>query len=392
MKESFFDTYDKSLCCGCSACYSICPHKAIRMVPDGLGFLYPEIQQNECINCTLCREVCTFNNEYDTVDNVEPQFYAVRHKNPQELLQSRSGAAFVAISDLILEKNGVIYGVGFKEHFKVCHKRAVTKEQRDEFRGSKYVQSELGDIFSSIKQDLKENLLVLFSGTGCQTAGLKSYLKKCKMDTSNLILVDIVCHGVPSPYFWRDYLSLIEKKYGKQVIKVNFRDKKFGWKDHRESFTFEDIYTYTYTYTFYKHIMLRHSCEKCFYTNTTRPSDITLADFWGWEKVNTEFNKDNNGVSLVILNTQKGIEIFEKIKFQLNYIKTEREKCLQTHLREPSKVNQKRLLFEKDYIEKGFEYVLRKYCDYGKWNYIKSFPKKLIRKVFRLIKDKKTKI
>ena len=154
-----------------------------------------------------------------------------------EIMKSRSGAAFVAISDYILEKGGVVYGAGYKDHFRVAHKRATTKEERDEFRGSKYVQSDLTGIFRQVKEDLKQGLTVLFSGTPCQTSGLSSYIGKSLR--KNLFLVDIVCHGVPGPYIWRDYLTYIEKKHGSRVVKVNFRDKeRYGWKAHKETFEF----------------------------------------------------------------------------------------------------------------------------------------------------------
>jgi len=381
--KSYFDYNDKSLCCGCSACYNVCPKKAITMIPDALGFLYPKIQNDKCINCNLCRQVCSFNADYDKSDNISPIFYAARHKDINEILKSRSGAVFVALSDFVLDNNGVVYGVGFKEHFKVCHKRAINKEQRDEFRGSKYVQSDLENIFENVLDDLQNQKYVLFSGTGCQIAGIKSYLKIKHVDISKLFLVDIVCHGVPSPFFWSDYLNFIENKYKKKIISVNFRDKKFGWREHKESFVFNNssISANIFTYAFFQHIMLRHSCEKCFFTNTERPSDITIADFWGWEKVDDKFNIDNKGVSLVIVNTQKGDALFNNIKKKLNFIKTEREKCLQPHLIEPSTLNPDRELFERDYMEKGFLYVLKKYCNYGFWNKLKTTPKQILKKI-----------
>ena len=229
---------DKADCCGCTACVSICNHDAITMKPDGLGFLYPQINDAMCVGCGLCEKVCAFNEEYDKSLNLsEPKAYAVRHKNINEVMKSRSGAAFVAISDYIIENGGVVYGAGYKDHFRVAHKRATTKDERDEFRGSKYVQSDLTGVFRQVKQDLKNGMTVLFSGTPCQTSGLNSYIGKKLRE--NLILVDIVCHGVPGPYIWRDYLTYIEKNQGDTISVVNFRDKEnFGWKAHKETFKF----------------------------------------------------------------------------------------------------------------------------------------------------------
>ena len=229
---------DKSQCCGCTACASICAHDAITMQPDALGFLYPVVDKNKCVDCGLCETVCAFNEHYDTSRNLpHPDAYAARHKDMKEVETSRSGAAFIAISDYILENGGVVYGAGYTDHFRVVHKRAISKEERDEFKGSKYVQSDLTGVFRQVKQDLKDGLTVLFSGTPCQTSGLNSYVGKKLRE--NLILVDIVCHGVPGPYLWRDYLAYLEKKQGAAICWVNFRDKQeFGWKAHKEAFKF----------------------------------------------------------------------------------------------------------------------------------------------------------
>lgn len=230
---------DPASCCGCTACASICPHDAISMKPDVMGFLYPLVDESKCIECGLCEKVCAFNEKYDTSLNLpQPDAYAARHKDMKEVETSRSGAAFIAISDYVLDQGGVVYGAGYEDHFRVVHKRAVTKEERDEFKGSKYVQSDLTGIFRSVRTDLKNGLTVLFSGTPCQTAGLNAFIGKKLRE--NLILLDIVCHGVPGPYIWRDYLLYLEKKQGKRITYVNFRDKQlYGWRAHRESFKFD---------------------------------------------------------------------------------------------------------------------------------------------------------
>lgn len=360
----------KEDCCGCSACANICPKGAITMEADGLGFLYPKIDEAKCIKCGLCKKVCSFNSNYDRSLNLnEPEVYAVRHKDLKEIVTSRSGAVFIALSDWVLNKNGIIYGAGYTGHFRVVHKRAVTKIERDEFKGSKYVQSDLNTVFKQVKNDLENNQYVMFSGTPCQTAGLRAFLKLTGVNIDKLFLIDIVCHGVPSPYFWRDYIDYIERKNKQKVIEVNFRDKtKFGWTAHKESFKLEDTYTYTYTYTFYQHIMFRRSCGVCHFTNLKRPSDITIGDFWGWQKVDSKFNADDKGVSLVLLNTEKGIKLFQLIKQEINFIKTDTEHCMQPNLQHPSVIHPKRDEFEKDYIKYGFVYVAKKYGNLG-WKY-----------------------
>ncbi len=359
---------NKENCCGCTACASVCVMKAIEMKHDALGFLYPEVNKELCNDCGLCEKVCAFHQNYDKSKNLEePDVYAVRHKDMREIETSRSGAMFIAISDWILEQGGVVYGVGYVDHFRVAHKRAITKEECNEFKGSKYVQSDVNTTFSQVRKDLKNGLYVLFSGTPCQTSGLQSYLKTLRTDTSKLYVVDIVCHGVPSPFFWRDYLAFIEKKQGKKATEVNFRDKsKLGWSAHKESFKFGDTYTYTYTYTFYQHIMFRRSCGVCHFTNFQHPSDITIADYWGWQKaVGAEFNADNKGVSLVLVNTTKAQALFKTININLNYIKTDTKSCLQPNLQHPSYIHPKRDAFELDYIKYGLVYVCKKYGDMG---------------------------
>lgn len=356
-------------CCGCTACASICAHDAITMKPDALGFLYPEVDKDKCVDCGLCEKVCAFNDNYDTSLNLEKTLaYGARHKDMNEVETSRSGAAFIAISDYILEQGGVVYGAGYTDHFRVVHKRATTKEERDEFKGSKYVQSDMTGVFRQVKKDLRDGLTVLFSGTPCQTSGLNSYVGKRLRE--KLFLVDIVCHGVPSPYMWRDYIAYLEKKQGSPIVWVNFRDKqKYGWAAHHETFKFKNGGgKMSFTFLFYKHIMFRRSCGKCHFTNTKRPSDITIADFWGWEKTAPSFNADNKGVSLVLLNTDKGRKLFEAVKERLNTFPANLDDCLQPNMKHPSEIHPKREQFEKDYAKKGFKYVYFKYGEEG-WRY-----------------------
>lgn len=355
-------------CCGCTACASICPRKAITMQPDAMGFLYPKVNEDLCTNCGLCEKVCSFNENYEKNADGILGVYAVRHKNIKEVERSRSGAMFVAITDYILANNGVVYGAGYCDHFRVAHKRAATAKERDEFRGSKYVQSDLGNTFTQVANDLKNDLWVCFSGTPCQTAGLHSFLKAKKTDTKKLLLVDIVCHGTPAPYIWRDYLAYFEKKHIGKVTEVSFRDKEMlGWASHKESFVIngKKIITDTFKDLFFKHLLSRRSCGICNFANTNRPSDITIGDFWGWENIDKDFNKDDKGVSLVLVNSIKGQQLFENITQDINTIKTTLHLALQPNLQHPSITSPQREAFEKDYTKKGFTYVAKKYGNIG---------------------------
>lgn len=378
--------FDPAKCCGCTACAAVCTRNAITMKPDVLGFLYPVVDEEMCTNCGLCEKVCAFNDNYDKSLNLkQPIAFGARHKDMDEVATSRSGAAFIAISDYILENGGVVYGAGYTDRFRVVHKRATTKEQRNEFKGSKYVQSDLTSIFRQVKEDLRNGHQVLFSGTPCQTAGLNSFIgKKLR---GNLMLVDIVCHGVPAPYIWRDYLNFLEKKHKSTICAVDFRDKnKFGWTAHRESFKFEEkkkISSHTYTFTFYKHIMFRHSCGTCKYTNLQRPSDITIADFLGWEKTDPKINADDKGLSLVLCNTNKGKEVFDVIKDRMIFVEAELKNCLQHNMQKPSDIHPLRMDFERDYDSKGFEYVMKKYADLGIKYKLIELLKRIKRKIFK---------
>lgn len=382
---------NKADCCGCTACASICPHKAITMKPDTLGFLYPEVDKEKCTDCGLCEKVCAFNDNYDKSLNLDtPDVYGARHKNMHEVETSRSGAAFIAISDLILDQGGVVYGVGYKNHFRVAHKRATTKEERDEFKGSKYVQSDLSDIFLQVRKDLKEGKIVLFSGTPCQTAGLNSFIGK--KYRQNLYLVDIVCHGVPSPYIWKDYISYYEKKYKRNIVSVDFRDKKaYGWNSHKETFILDNgvkVYPkfHPYSTLFCSSIMYRQSCGNCHFCNTKRPSDITIADFWGWEKTNQSINKDNKGVSLLLVNSIKGSDFFEKIKYKLDTYEVKLEDCMQPNLIHPTRLSNKSDEFENLYKSYGFEYIIKKYTKLGLKYRIELFKQKIRYKLLNLLK------
>lgn len=329
-----------------------------------MGFLYPHLNESKCVDCGLCVRVCAFNDNYDRSLNLpEPEAYAARHKDMAAIMKSQSGAAFVAISDYILENGGVVYGAGYKDHFRVTHKRAAAKEERNEFRGSKYVQSDLTGIFRQVKSDLRKGLTVLFSGTPCQTAGLNSYIGK-RLRT-NLVLVDVVCHGVIGPHVWRDYLKYIERRYKGQLYHVSFRDKRFGWHSCRQSFGFEDGHIVFPRLSIYQNGLLRPSCGICPFANLSHPSDMTVGDFWGIEKIHPEMGEDNKGCSLVLCNTQKGKELFAEAENDCMSIRVEKtDDCLQPNLTSPTVIPRHHTLLYWCYRiggiawVKGFFYVI----------------------------------
>ena len=370
----------KENCCGCSICSIVCPTSAIVMKPDEMGFLYPKIDTASCVNCGLCEKVCAFNKKENeiSVDYSLLKAYAARNIDIHEVNTSRSGACFVALSDYILDKGGSVYGVGFKEHFVVAHKRAIDKAQRQEFKGSKYAQSNMHDIIPSVMADLMNGMYVCFSGTPCQTSAIRSCVPKKYHE--KLYLIDLVCHGVASPKVWQSYISYIEKKYRGKVESLNFRDKvRFGWKDHRETFVVRGKIR-SLKKTFYQDIYFRPSCSNCSFTNLNRPSDITIADFWGIENVAPEYNKDDKGCNLLIVNTEKGNNWLKSVLNQLDIKEVRIQDSLQYNLQYPTKRNPLSADFTRDYNALGFEYAMRHYCGWGTKNYLISIVRKICKK------------
>jgi len=375
---------EKNMCCGCSACVNICPKGAISMEEDEEGFLYPVIDEEICIDCGLCQKVCDFKNGRLEKSELENKAYAARHKDEEVLLKSSSGGMFTAISDLCLENGGVVYGAAFDEDFNVYHKRTTTKEERNTLRGSKYVQSDIGDIFAQVKKDCENGENILFTGTPCQCAGLRSYLENSKCDTSKLILCDLVCHGVPSPMLWREHIKRLEKK-GK-IRAYNFRSKVYGWSKNTEKVTYENgkedyksALSQEHKMLFYSHNALRPSCHECPYTNVSRLTDVTIADYRGIEKNMPDFI-DERGVSLILLHTEKGYAVFDAIKDSLIARECPIEKCLQPQLMYPSWVSENRDAFWQEYREKGYDFVAKKYCGVGFLAGAKKFLKNIMRK------------
>lgn len=376
---------DKADCCGCTACESICSQRAITMQPDVMGFYYPQVDTNKCVDCGLCEKVCPFHSMHD-MDSGSPITYLMRHKDSNELSRSKSGAAFVVISDFILSNGGVVYGAQLNPEQLVEHSAAYDKEGRDRFRGSKYIQSNIISTFPEIKELLKNNQTVLFSGTPCQVAGLKSYIGP--LLSRNLYLIDILCHGVASPAVWSDYIGHIEAKTGKKIKYCIPRNPKYGWDHNIDSFFFEDGAQFDsdfFTgYVYHKWITQRWSCSKCPFTCLNRVSDITLGDAWGINKVAPELDQDNMGCSLVLINTEKGKKLFDAISQNCVYKAIDINKMLQPVLLHPTALHPLRQKFEDEYMAKGFKYVRRKYLD-NRLVVIKSRIRKFLSKTKHLI-------
>lgn len=311
---------DKGSCCGCGACINICPSTAITMIEDECGFLYPRIDENKCVRCQRCKNVCAFQNIVEK--NVPLETYAAISQNREQANQSASGGIFAALATQFIRAGGIVFGAAFSENYGVVHRAVEDIEHLYFIQGSKYVQSRIGNTYQQAKEYLEEGKKVLFSGTPCQIAGLKGFLGK---EYENLLTVDIICHGVPSEKIFLSYLRSLEKKHEGKIEFFTFRDKKIGWGiNGRVVFDIGNGKTKSiklwqsgssYLYYFIKGWLYRENCYRCKYAGKNRPGDITLGDYWGIEKQHPEYLEgvsgwdESNGISVIIANTDTGLNV-----------------------------------------------------------------------------------
>lgn len=324
---------------------------------------------------------------YDT-----PKVYAIKHKDLNIRMESRSGGIFTALSDPILEQGGAVYGCVLNEEFEAVHIRAVTKAQRDRMRGSKYVQSRMENCFRQVREDLEQNRPVLFSGTSCQIAGLRAFLKK---DYENLLTVDIVCHGVPSPLVWQKYLRWMEKTHKGTVTAVDFRNKKkYGWESHVETITIqkngceEQVDSGVFTTMFVDHAALRPGCYTCPYKDVHHPGDITIADYWGIDQAAPGFS-DNRGVSLVLVNNDRGDAALAAVLDSVDWQRTRLEDSMQPPLRAPFPAPANRSQFWQDFAQRDFGYMAKVYGGTGLKTRMKVSLVRTKRRLVEMIKGGK---
>lgn len=303
---------DKSKCCGCTACVAACPVRCITMQEDSEGFMYPKVNESECVGCNLCLNVCPAIHYGDSCRPSE--IYAAKTNDDKIRMSSSSGGIFSLLAENIIDDGGVVFGAEFNDRWEVIHSYEETRAGLAGFRGSKYVQSYMGNSYRDAKTFLDRGRMVLFSGTPCQIAGLKHFLKK---DYDNLLTVDLICHGVPSPSVWNEYLYELKVKSGAEAISaIEFRDKSEGWKNFKilvegynqgNKFLLEDesFYINNYCKAFLNNISLRPSCFACPVKAGKSGSDITLGDYWGMKDAGSELN-DDKGCSVVLVNTPKG--------------------------------------------------------------------------------------
>lgn len=351
---------DKHYCCGCGACVQACPKGCISLAEDEQGFLYPYVDKSLCVDCGLCERVCPVLQQ--TAPHRPLHVYAAINPDEVVRMQSSSGGIFSILAESVIEAGGVVFGARFDEKWEVMHDYTETKEGLAAFRGSKYVQSRIGNSYQQAKQFLQAGRKVLFSGTPCQVAGLKHFLRK---EYDNLWTIDVVCHGVPSPLVWRRYLNdfilrpegaagkntvLSSLKCNPVLTGLNFRDKQTGWKKYgfvamgksavkadknsvlspnSQDITLlhETLDKNLFMQVFLKNLCLRPSCANCPAKSGKSGSDIIVADFWGIHRYLPDWD-DDKGTSLVLINTDRGMAYFEQVRRNVKYTETTYEQAL----------------------------------------------------------------
>ena len=397
-KMPYIEIDDKSECCGCTACKNICPNSAIEMVEDDEGFLYPKVNQEKCTKCGACKRICPVRKK-QKYNSFEQKAYIFQNKNEEVRSDSTSGGFYSSLGEYVINNGGIVFGASYDEDFKVIHSEAKTIDELKKFRKSKYSQSYLNGIFCKVRQYLNENKLVCFSGTPCQVAGLKSFLNK---DYENLILVDIMCHSVPSPLFFEKYKQYILKKLNaNKIYDINFRDKnKYGYKYSMMTVkTDRGIYsqgidTDPFLRAFFEDYSVRPSCYECSFKTQKRVSDITIWDCFNINEIDKSFD-DDKGTTRLLIQSEKGEELIHKlnnIKLKQLDINIATKKVRE--MTNSVSYNGKRKEFFKDInsedlIDKYFPINLktklnsgiRKFLSVtGLYSSVKSFAKKILRK------------
>lgn len=354
---------DKKGCSGCSACANICPKNCIKMERDEMGFVYPKVDADVCINCGRCETVCPILTP--AKENSPLSVKGAKNRDESVRRTSSSGGTFFELAKDIISRGGIVYGCALDSELVARHIGVETAEDISNLKGSKYVQSDVGETYREVKRHLMDGRAVLYSGTPCQIAGLKNYLGK---DYDNLLLVDVLCHGVPSPGVFEDYLAYLGEKFGAKPVSVNFRNKEKSWKRLYFEVKFDNGKRYftfcgydRYMSMFLNNISLRPSCYDCRFTTVNRQGDITLGDFWGIGRKYPE-RDDDKGISLLILNSEKGEKAYGEIsdKFDTFESDIETAKNPQHTMSASTPKNPKHEEFYRLYRDEGIKNAIEK--------------------------------
>lgn len=323
------------LCTGCAACANSCPKKLIHMEPDAEGFLRPMVQEKGCIDCGSCENSCPILHPmcYQSNEPTEIKAFCAQYRDEPVRLASTSGGVFTALCEWVFQRKGIVFGAAYDDSYQVVHTRVDDKEELDKLRTAKYAQSKIGDCYTEIKQLLSNGCYVLFSGTPCQVAGLSAFLGK---EYERLILVDVICHGVPSPAVWHEYIRYRcqTDAQGAAPASINLRSKISGWPSYSVSFEYKNGAIYNapnskdpFIRAFVGDLCLRPSCYNCKFKGLHRNCDFTLGDYWGVWDQEPAFN-DGKGTSLVLVHSKKGELIWNQLNDALRYKRVEAESAL----------------------------------------------------------------
>ena len=371
---------NKVECCGCEACYNVCPKNCIEMKSDEEGFLYPRVNQDTCINCGLCEKVCPIINHVPREKNDNQEAYLMQHNDDEICRQSTAGGAFTGIASYVIEKGGIVFGVEMTEDYKVRHTSAETIEELEKFRNSKYVQSRIGTVFQQVKRELSKGRMVCFSGTPCQVEGLRHFLGK---DYENLILVDVVCRAVPSPGVWEKYIQYEVSKRG-DFASIRFRDKTLGYQYSTMELKGKDgkiyrggIESQPWLRMFFSGMIIRPSCTDCRFRSRYRNSDFTIWDCFPSYRFDKSFD-ERKGTTRVLVHTEKGKDIVRLIRDKYIFRKIDSNMAVENVLEMvQSPMNHTcKSEFIEDCVASGFEEVLNLY--FG--DTLKIHIKRLIRR------------
>lgn len=382
-------------CCGCNACGDVCPKGSITFKTDIEGFWYPEVNMNTCIDCHLCEKVCPVINIKHLKKNDYPKpayVLAAVNKNMRVRWNSTSGGVYTALAEAMLEQGGYVSGAIYNDGFTGVHNYVSNKsEDLEKLRSSKYLQSNAEGLFKEIKGLLQEGEKVLACGTPCQMAALRSYLRK---DYEHLVIIDFVCRGVNSPKVYRAYLDSLEKRYNSKVVHVKAKNKELGWRNLTRKVTFENGESYygvsmvdNFRRGYHTNVFCRPSCYDCQFKGFPRMADITIADYWGIEKVDKNLDM-NIGTSMMLLNSNKGVAFFDQVKDKLEYRETAFKSILGGNIAlrlpiQPAKID--RDSFFKDLDEHDFDYVTEKYYPLSKKQKTTITPKSFVRKYAKVV-------